>query len=187
MVELLRKDSHGLVVDDWTYCIIINDVIDVKISNPLKDNVNDIDDVIEVMATTNNVMPHLHMPLQSGSDTILASMRRSYRSEKYMGIIDRVRQAIPDAGITTDIIVGFPGETEEDFQILLDFLEEAQLDRVGCFAYSPVEGAQANELPDPVPEKVRVARQRRLMKLQEKISAARLKQKHDIAGFATAT
>jgi tRNA-2-methylthio-N6-dimethylallyladenosine synthase len=74
------------------------------------------DDVIEAMAETPNVMPHLHMPLQSGSDAILQTMRRSYRTDKYLGILDRVRQAMPHAMITTDIIVGFPGETEEDFQ-----------------------------------------------------------------------
>ena len=78
------------------------------------------DDVIEAMAETANVMPHLHMPLQSGSDAILQTMRRSYRTDKYLGILDRVRTAMPHAMITTDIIVGFPGETEEDFQGTLD-------------------------------------------------------------------
>ena len=84
------------------------------------------DDVIEAMAETHNVMPSLHMPLQSGSDRVLKAMRRSYRSEKYLGIIDRVRAAIPDAAITTDIIVGFPGETEDDFRQTLDVVEQAR-------------------------------------------------------------
>ena len=85
------------------------------------------DDVIEAMAETPNVMPSLHMPLQSGSDKVLRDMRRSYRQSKYLGIIERVRAAIPDAAITTDIIVGFPGETEEDFQATLDVVRAGPL------------------------------------------------------------
>ena len=91
--------------------------------------------------------------------------------------MDTIRKAIPDIALTTDIIVGFPGETEEDFQILLDFLKEARLDRVGCFKYSPVEGATANELADQVPEDVKEERWNRFMQLQQQISAERLQEK----------
>jgi tRNA-2-methylthio-N6-dimethylallyladenosine synthase len=94
------------------------------------------DDVIEVMANTKNVMPHLHMPLQSGSDRILQEMRRSYRTSRYLGILDRVRQAMPEAMITTDIIVGFPGETEEDFQATMDLATQAQFAAAYTYKYS---------------------------------------------------
>ena len=94
------------------------------------------DDVIEAMAETPNVMPQLHMPLQSGSDSVLKAMKRSYRSEKYLGILDRVRQAIPDAAITTDIIVGFPGETEEDFQQTLEVVRKSRFSAAFTFQYS---------------------------------------------------
>jgi tRNA-2-methylthio-N6-dimethylallyladenosine synthase len=93
------------------------------------------DDVIEVMAKTKNVMPHLHMPLQSGSDRILQEMRRSYRSSRYLGILDRVRSAMPEAMITTDIIVGFPGETEEDFQATMDLATVAQFSAAYTYKY----------------------------------------------------
>ena len=135
------------------------------------------DDVIDAMAETPNVMPQLHMPLQSGSDRILKAMRRSYRSERFLGILDRVRERIPHAAISTDIIVGFPGETEEDFQYLLEWLEEAQLDRVGAFRFEPVEGAAANALPDPVPEAIKEERFARVMEVTERISAAKLSAK----------
>ncbi len=114
------------------------------------------DDVIEAMAQTPNVMPSLHMPLQSGSDRVLRAMRRSYRSEKYLGIIDRVRAAIPDAAITTDIIVGFPGETEEDFQQTLDVVARARFSGAFTFQYSKRPGTPAATLPDQVgPDEVR--------------------------------
>ena len=108
------------------------------------------DDVIEAMAETHNVMPSLHMPLQSGSDRVLKAMRRSYRSEKYLGIIDRVRAAIPDAAITTDIIVGFPGETEEDFQQTLAVVEQARFSGAFTFQYSKRPGTPAATLPDQI-------------------------------------
>ena len=98
------------------------------------------DDVIEAMATTPTVMPSLHMPLQSGSDRVLRAMRRSYRTERFMGILERVRKAIPEAAITTDIIVGFPGETEEDFQATLDVVEQARFASAFTFEYSPAPG-----------------------------------------------
>uniref|UniRef100_UPI0026086D68 tRNA (N6-isopentenyl adenosine(37)-C2)-methylthiotransferase MiaB n=1 Tax=uncultured Georgenia sp. TaxID=378209 RepID=UPI0026086D68 len=101
------------------------------------------DDVIEAMAQTPNVMPQLHMPLQSGSDRILRAMRRSYRSARFLGILDRVRAAIPDAAISTDIIVGFPGETEEDFQATLDVVAASRFASAFTFQYSPRPGTPA--------------------------------------------
>jgi tRNA-2-methylthio-N6-dimethylallyladenosine synthase len=127
------------------------------------------DDVIEAMAETPNVMPSLHMPLQSGSDTVLRAMRRSYRQAKYLGIIDRVRAAIPDAAITTDIIVGFPGETEEDFQATLDVVEACRFSSAFTFQYSPRPGTPAADLPQ-VPADVVAERYQRLAALQQRIS-----------------
>ena len=101
-------------------------------------------------------------------------MARHTTPEKYEALIHQIHELLPDATITTDVIVGFPGETEEDFEILLDWLREAQLDRVGCFKYSPVAGATANELPDPVPEEVKQERLDRFMELAASISAQRL-------------
>lgn len=129
------------------------------------------DDVIEVMAQTPNIAPHLHMPLQSGSDRILQSMRRSYRRERYMGILNRVRSAIPEASITTDIIVGFPGETEEDFQETLSLLEEAKFLAAYSFQYSKRPGTPAATMADQISDEVMKDRYDRLHKLQQKISA----------------
>ncbi len=127
------------------------------------------DDVIEAMAATPNVMPSLHMPLQSGSDAVLRAMRRSYRSEKFLGILERVRAAMPDAAITTDIIVGFPGETEEDFQETLRVVEASRFTSAFTFQYSPRPGTPAYEL-EPLPKAVVQERFERLLALQERIS-----------------
>jgi len=129
------------------------------------------DDVIDAMAQTPNVMPSLHMPLQSGSDRILRAMRRSYRSARFLGILDRVREVMPHAAITTDIIVGFPGETEEDFQATLDVVERARFSSAFTFQYSPRPGTEAAELGDQVPKAVVQERYERLTALQERISA----------------
>ncbi|MCV7080226.1 MiaB/RimO family radical SAM methylthiotransferase, partial [Mycolicibacterium insubricum] len=128
------------------------------------------DDVIEAMAATPNVCPQLHMPLQSGSDRILKAMRRSYRAKKFLGIIDRVRDLMPHAAITTDIIVGFPGETEEDFQDTLDVVEKARFASAFTFQYSPRPGTPAADLDDQVPPETVADRYRRLIDLQERIS-----------------
>jgi tRNA-2-methylthio-N6-dimethylallyladenosine synthase len=128
------------------------------------------DDVIEAMADTPNVCPTLHMPLQSGSDRILKAMRRSYRAERYLGIIDRVRAAIPNAAITTDLIVGFPGETEEDFAATLEVVERARFATAFTFQYSKRPGTPAAELPDQLPKAVVQERYMRLVELQERIS-----------------
>lgn len=128
------------------------------------------DDVIEAMAETPNVMPHLHMPLQSGSDAILQTMRRSYRTDKYLGILDRVRTAMPHAMITTDIIVGFPGETEEDFQGTLDIATKARFAAAYTYKYSIRPGTPAGAMENQVPEDVVGERYTRLHEHQQKIS-----------------
>jgi tRNA-2-methylthio-N6-dimethylallyladenosine synthase len=128
------------------------------------------DDVIEAMAATPNVCPTLHMPLQSGSDRILKAMRRSYRAERYLGIIDRVRVAIPHAAITTDLIVGFPGETEADFQATLDVVERARFANAFTFQYSKRPGTPAADLPDQLPKAIVQERYQRLIDVQERIA-----------------
>lgn len=128
------------------------------------------DDVIEAMAETPNVMPHLHMPLQSGSDAILASMRRSYRSDKYLGILDRVRVALPKAMITTDIIVGFPGESEEDFQATMDIASKARFSSAYTYKYSIRPGTPAGIMPNQIAEATVGARYTRLHEHLQSIS-----------------
>jgi len=130
------------------------------------------DDVIEAMAATSNVMPQLHMPLQSGSDAILRAMRRSYRAERFLGILDRVRGAMPEAAISTDLIVGFPGETEQDFAATLDVVAASRFTQAFTFQYSPRPGTPAAALPDQVPKAVVQERYERLVALQEEISWA---------------
>ena len=123
------------------------------------------DDVIAAMAETPNVMPSLHMPLQSGSDRVLKAMRRSYRSEKFLGILDRVRAAIPHAAITTDIIVGFPGETDADFEATLDVVRASRFSAAFTFQYSIRPGTPAATMPDQVPHEVVQERYERLVDL----------------------
>ncbi|MFZ4896033.1 tRNA (N6-isopentenyl adenosine(37)-C2)-methylthiotransferase MiaB [Plantibacter sp. Mn2098] len=128
------------------------------------------DDVIDAMAETPNVMPQLHMPLQSGSDRILKAMRRSYRSERFLGILDKVREKIPYAAISTDIIVGFPGETEEDFQETLRVVEAARFATAFTFQYSIRPGTPAATMDEQVPKAIVQERYNRLMALQDRIS-----------------
>ena len=128
------------------------------------------DDVIEAMAETPNVCPALHMPLQSGSDRVLRAMRRSYRAERYLGIIDRVRAAMPHAAITTDLIVGFPGETEDDFAATLDVVERARFAGAFTFQYSKRPGTPAAGMPEQLPREVVQERYERLLAVQERIS-----------------
>ena len=135
-----------------------------------------VDEVIPLMAE-GKVLPYLDVPFQHASPRILKLMKRPANAEGTLKRIRDWRAICPDITIRSTFVVGFPGETEREFEELLGFLEEAQLDRVGCFAYSPVEGAAANALPDPVPEPVKQERQQRFMAVQEKISAARLKRK----------
>ncbi len=128
------------------------------------------DDVIDAMAQTPNVCPALHMPLQSGSDRMLRAMRRSYRAERYLGIIDRVRAAMPHAAITTDLIVGFPGETEEDFAATLDVVRQARFASAFTFQYSKRPGTPAAELDGQLPKAVVQERYDRLIALQDQIA-----------------
>jgi tRNA-2-methylthio-N6-dimethylallyladenosine synthase len=130
------------------------------------------DDVIAAMAETPNVCHSLHMPLQSGSDDVLKAMRRSYRSERYLGIIEKVRAAMPDAAITTDIIVGFPGETEADFQRTLDVVREARFSSAFTFQYSKRPGTPAATMDDQLPKQVVQERYERLVATVEEITWA---------------
>ncbi len=130
------------------------------------------DDVIAAMAETPNVAPSLHMPLQSGSDTVLKAMRRSYRRDRYLGIIDRVRAAMPDAAITTDIIVGFPGETEQDFAATLDVVRRSRFAGAFTFQYSPRPGTPAAAMGQQVPKAVVQERYERLVALQDEMAWA---------------
>ncbi len=130
------------------------------------------DDVIAAMAETPNVMHQLHMPLQSGSDRVLRAMRRSYRRDKYLGIIERVRTAMPDAALSTDIIVGFPGETEDDFVQTLEVVREARFAAAFTFQYSVRPGTPAATMPDQVPADVVRERYQRLVALVDQIAWA---------------
>jgi tRNA-2-methylthio-N6-dimethylallyladenosine synthase len=127
-------------------------------------------DVIDAMAECASVCEHIHFPLQSGSDRVLAMMRRSYRSERYLAWLERIRAAIPEIAVTTDIIVGFPGETEEDFIGTLDVVERSRFDQAYTFQYSPRPGTDAGSYPDQVPKEVVQERFERLVELQERIS-----------------
>ena len=133
------------------------------------------DDVIDAMAETPNVMPQLHMPLQSGSDKVLKDMRRSYRSTKFLGILEKVRERIPHAAITTDIIVGFPGETEEDFEETMRVVEASRFSSAFTFQYSIRPGTPAAEMADQVPKAVVQERFERLVALQDRISAEEMR------------
>ncbi|MBX6371000.1 MAG: tRNA (N6-isopentenyl adenosine(37)-C2)-methylthiotransferase MiaB [Acidothermus sp.] len=128
------------------------------------------DDVIDAMAETPNVMPQLHLPLQSGSDAVLRRMRRSYRKQKYLDIVEKIRAAIPDVAITTDIIVGFPGETEEDFAETLDVVRRVRFAGAFTFQYSKRPGTPAAEMPDQVPPETVAERFGRLVALVDEIA-----------------
>ena len=135
-----------------------------------------VDEIVPLMAD-GKVLPYLDVPFQHASPRILKLMKRPANAENNLERIRAWREICPDITIRSTFIAGFPGETEAEFEELLQFLEEVQLDRVGCFAYSPVDGAAANALPDPVPQEVREERRARFMAVQEKISARRLQQK----------
>jgi ribosomal protein S12 methylthiotransferase len=137
-----------------------------------------VDEVIPLMAD-GRILPYLDIPFQHASPRILKAMKRPAAAENTLKRIQAWREICPDLAIRSTFVVGFPGETEDDFQQLLEFLEEAKLDRVGCFTYSAVEGAVANALPNPVPEEVKEERKQRLMMVQEDISAERIAAKID--------
>ncbi|MFM5634529.1 30S ribosomal protein S12 methylthiotransferase RimO [Aeromonas veronii] len=135
-----------------------------------------VDDVIPLMRD-GKVLPYLDIPLQHASPRILRLMKRPGTVERTLERIQKWREICPQITLRSTFIVGFPGETEEDFQMLLDFIDKAELDRVGCFKYSPVEGALANELPDPVPEEIQEERFQRFMELQQQVSIRKLARK----------
>jgi ribosomal protein S12 methylthiotransferase len=135
-----------------------------------------VDDVIPLMAA-GRLLPYLDVPFQHGSPQILRRMKRPAAAENTLERIRRWREICPELAIRSTFIVGFPGETEEDFELLLAFLDEAQLDRVGCFTYSPVQGARANELDGAVAEAVKEERWHRFMQAQAAISRRRLRAK----------
>jgi ribosomal protein S12 methylthiotransferase len=135
-----------------------------------------VDEIIPMMGD-GHVLPYLDVPLQHAHPDVLKRMKRPASGEKNLERILKWREMNPELVIRSTFIAGFPGETEAEFEYLLDFLKEAQIDRLGCFAYSPVEGATANELANPVPDEVREERRGRVMLLQEEISRKRLKAK----------
>ncbi len=130
-------------------------------------------DVIEAMAETPAVCEHIHFPLQSGSDRVLKAMRRSYRRDRYLGWLDAIRTAIPDVAVSTDVIVGFPGESEADFADTLDAVERARFDSAYTFQYSPRPGTRAAAYEDQIPKEVVQDRFDRLLELQQRISLER--------------
>ena len=132
-----------------------------------------VDDLIPMMAE-GLILPYLDMPLQHGSESVLRAMKRPAATEKVLDRIKRWREMCPDLTLRSTFIVGFPGETEDDFDQLLEFIQEANLDRVGAFAYSPVEGATANELPNQIPEEIKQDRLQRFMEIQAEISRNKL-------------
>ncbi|WKL87792.1 30S ribosomal protein S12 methylthiotransferase RimO [Aeromonas caviae] len=135
-----------------------------------------VDDVIPLMRD-GKILPYLDIPLQHASPRILKLMKRPGSVERTLERIQKWREICPEITLRSTFIVGFPGETEEEFQMLLDFIDKAELDRVGCFKYSPVEGAKANELPDPVPEDIQEERFQRFMELQQQVSIRKLARK----------
>ena len=132
--------------------------------------------VVEAMAECPSVCEHIHFPLQSGSDRVLKGMRRSYRSERYLEWLRRIRAAVPGIAVTTDVIVGFPGETEEDFAATLDVVREARFDQAYTFRYSPRPGTRAAQMPGRVPKDTVQGRFERLVELQERISLERMRE-----------
>jgi ribosomal protein S12 methylthiotransferase len=129
--------------------------------------------LLEVVATSDRILPYLDMPMQHASDAVLARMRRPERKRTIRDRVARFREAVPDVAIRTTCIVGFPGETEEDFNELMEFLEEIQFDRVGAFTYSPQEGTRAAEMRDDVPDAIKRERLERVTELQRSITSER--------------
>jgi tRNA-2-methylthio-N6-dimethylallyladenosine synthase len=155
--------DRGAFADLLRACGAIHGLQRVRFTSPHPRDFTE--DVIDAMAQTPNVMPQLHMPLQSGSDSVLQRMRRSYRQDRYLGIIDKVRAAIPDAAITTDIIVGFPGETDDEFEQTMHVVREARFASAFTFQYSPRPGTPAATMPDQIPKNVVQERFERLSAL----------------------
>jgi len=140
-------------------------------------------DILEIMAARDNICPHLHLPLQSGSDRILAAMNRGYTAADYLSIVDRARTLVDGISITTDMIFGFPGETEEDFRASLDLMREVRFDYAFLYRYSEREGTKASTMPGSVPEKLRIERLKEAIEMQQRISRER--QAARVGGVAT--
>ena len=128
------------------------------------------DDLIDVMSKSKKICNHVHLPVQSGSSRLLKLMNRNYTKEHYLELVDKIRSKMPDVSLTTDIIVGFPGETEEDHQELMEFVDEMEFDRLGVFTYSPEEGTPAETMEGQVPEELKEERRDEIMELQQEIS-----------------
>jgi tRNA-2-methylthio-N6-dimethylallyladenosine synthase len=164
-VEFGKREAFAELLHD---CANISGLERIRFMSPHPRDFTD--DVIDAMAAHSNVMPHLHMPLQSGSDRILQAMRRSYRRDRYMGIIEKVRTAMPHAMITTDIIVGFPGESDEDFEQTMSLAKEAKFLAAYTFQYSKRPGTPAATMPDQISDSVMKERYTALHALQQEIS-----------------
>jgi tRNA-2-methylthio-N6-dimethylallyladenosine synthase len=128
------------------------------------------DDIIKAVAESDRIVPYFHIPIQSGSNRILKRMARGYTVEGYRGLVDRIRERIPDAAVTSDLILGFPGETDEEFEDTLRFVREARLNGIFCFRYSPRRGTPAAGFGDQVPEPVKIERLERIIEVQKRIS-----------------
>ncbi len=170
-------NSYGRDLGDTTFAELIDAVANLEgdfrlrfmTSHPKDAS----DELIEVMAKNEKIVRHFHLPLQSGSDGILSRMNRRYTAEKYYGIVEKLRSAMPDISLSSDIIVGFPGETEEDFEATMDMLRRVRYDAIFSFIYSPRKGTPAAEMTDQVPHDISTARFERMLALQNEISLAR--------------
>ena len=173
----LNVNSYGRDLGDTTFAELIDAVAnlpgDFRLRFMTSHPKDASDELIRVMAKNEKIVRHFHLPLQSGSDGILSRMNRRYTAEKYYGIVEKLRSAMPDISLSSDIIVGFPGETDEQFEELMDFVAEAEFDRMGAFTFSPEDDTPAALMPNQIPEEIKQERLDRLMKLQAEISLKR--------------
>ena len=170
-------NSYGRDLGDTTFAELIDAVAnlpgDFRLRFMTSHPKDASDELIRVMAKNEKIVRHFHLPLQSGSDGILSRMNRRYTAEKYYGIVEKLRSAMPDISLSSDIIVGFPGETDEDFEATMDMLRRVQYDAIFSFIYSPRKGTPAAEMTDQVPHDISTARFERMLALQNEISLAR--------------
>ncbi len=170
-------NSYGKDTGDMSFAGLVREICkiegDFKIRFMTSHPKDASDELIQVMAEEKKVVPHFHLPVQSGSDKILRAMNRKYTKEKYLETVEKLKNAVPDVSITSDIIVGFPGETEEDFEETLDLMKTVRYDMVFSFIYSPREGTPAAEMSDQIPHSVSAERMGRLLKLQDEICLER--------------
>ena len=170
-------NSYGRDLGDTTFAELIDAVAnlpgDFRLRFMTSHPKDASDELIWVMAKNEKIVRHFHLPLQSGSDGILSRMNRRYTAEKYYGIVEKLRSAMPDISLSSDIIVGFPGETDEDFEATMDMLRRVQYDAIFSFIYSPRKGTPAAEMENQVSHEVSTARFERMLALQNEISLAR--------------